>query len=132
MQAQVVRDFVDAIFIDDSDALVLVAGDLNDFQFGEPGEDADHPVAILEGIGGGVPLTNLLNLEKEAERFTYLYDGNSQVLDHMLVSPALLDLFVAVDALHFNAGYPDSLGGDETTPLRSSDHDPLEGRFNLR
>ena len=109
-----------------------MAGDLNDFQFGEPGEGADHPVAILEGIGGGVPLTNLLNLEKEAERFTYLYDGNSQVLDHMLVSPALLDLFVAVDALHFNAGYPDSLGGDATTPLRSSDHDPLEGRFNLR
>jgi hypothetical protein len=131
IQAQVVRDFVSAILDDDPDALVTVAGDLNDFQFGEPGEGADHPVAILEGGAGEVLLTNLLNLEKDAETYTYLYDGNSQVLDHMLVSPALYDLFVAVDALHFNAGYPDGLGGDATTPLRASDHDPLEGRFSF-
>jgi hypothetical protein len=38
---------------------------------------------------------------------------------------------VAVDALHFNASYPDGLGEDATTPLRASDHDPLEGRFNF-
>jgi len=108
-----------------------VRGWLNDFQFGEPGEGADHPLAILEG-GGEVPLTNLLNLEKGAETYTYVYDGNSQVLDHMLVSPALLDLLVGVDILHFNAGYPDALGEDPTTPLRASDHDALEGRFKFR
>ena len=73
-----------------------------------------------------------LNLEKEAETYTYVYDGNSQVLDHMLVSPALFDLFTAVDVPHFNAGYPDGLGEDATTPLRPSDHDALEGRFNFR
>jgi predicted extracellular nuclease len=131
-QAQVVRDFVNAILDVNADALVMVTGDLNDFQFGEPGEGADHPVAILEGGPGEVTLTNLLNLEKEAETYTYVYDGNSQVLDHMLVSPALLDLFAAVDVLHFNAGYPDGLGEDAGTPLKVSDHDPLEGRFNFR
>jgi len=110
----------------------MVTGDLNDFQFGEPGEGTDHPVAILEGTSGEVPLTNLLNLEKAAETFTYAYDGNSQVLDHMLVSPGLYDLFAAVDVLHFNASYPDALGKDDSTPLRASDHDPLEGRFNFR
>ena len=132
MQARVVRDFVNGILEANPNALVMVAGDLNDFQFGEPGEGADHPVAILEGVEGGVPLTNLLNLEKDDERYTYAYDGNSQVLDHMLVSPALYDLFVAVDVLHFNASYPDDLGGDASTPLRASDHDALEGRFNFR
>lgn len=132
MQAQVVRDFVNTILDANPNALVMVTGDLNDFQFGEPGEGTDHPVAILEGGEGEVPLTNLLNLEKEAETFTYVYDGNSQVLDHMLVSPALYDLFVAVDILHFNASYPDDLGADASTPLRASDHDPLEGRFNFR
>ena len=128
-QAQVVRDYVNEILDVDPNALVMVAGDLNDFQFGEPGEGPDHPVAILEGIDEEVPLINLVNLEKEPERFTYAYDGNSQVLDHMLVSPALLDLFVGVDVLHFNASYPASLGADATTPISSSDHDPLEGRF---
>jgi predicted extracellular nuclease len=132
MQARVVRDFVSAILDTDPGALVMVAGDLNDFQFGEPGEGDDHPVAILEGGVGEVSLTNLLNLEKEAERFTYIYDGNSQVLDHMLVSPAFYDLFAAVDILHFNASFPDGLGDDASTPLRASDHDPLEGRFNFK
>ncbi|MCK4315224.1 MAG: lamin tail domain-containing protein [Anaerolineae bacterium] len=130
-QAQVVRDFVSTI-LDDPNALVMVTGDLNDFQFGEPGEGTDHPVAILEGEPGEVPFINLLALEKDAETYTYVYDGNSQVLDHMLVSPALYDLFVAVDILHFNAGFPTDLGEDATTPLRASDHDPLEGRFNFR
>jgi hypothetical protein len=128
-QAGVVRDFVSAVLDANPDALVMVAGDLNDFQFGEPGEGDDHPVAILEGIGDGVPLINLINLEKDDERFTYVYDGNSQVLDHMLVSPALFELLAGIDALHFNASFPASLGGDASSPFRSSDHDPVEGRF---
>jgi hypothetical protein len=127
----VVRDFVDGILNEDPGAMVMVTGDLNDFQFGEPGEGSDHPVAILEGGTGEVPLTNLLNLEKEAETFTFVFDGNSQVLDHTLVSPALLEHFVAVDILHFNAGFPSDLGEDPTTTLRASDHDPLESRFKL-
>jgi predicted extracellular nuclease len=49
----------------------------------------------------------------------------------MLVSPALLERFVAVDVLHFNAGFPAALGADATTPLRASDHDPVEGRFRF-
>ena len=78
-------------------------------------------------------MTNLLNLEKPAETYTYVYDGNSQVLDHMLVSPALLEMYVAADILHFNAGFPATLlGEDPTTTLRASDHDPLEGRFKIK
>jgi hypothetical protein len=71
-------------------------------------------------------------MEKPAETFTYVYDGNSQVLDHMLVSPALLNYVAAVDILHFNASFPAELGEDPTTALRSSDHDPLEGRFKFK
>ncbi len=110
----------------------MVTGDLNDFQFSEPGEGADHPVAILEGVNGGIPLFNLLELEKDAETYTFIFDGNSQVLDHMLVSPALLDLVAGADILHFNAGYPSEFGSLETITLRASDHDPLEGRFRFR
>jgi predicted extracellular nuclease len=130
-QAQVVRDFVDTILDAEPEALVMVAGDLNDFQFGEPGEGPDHPLAILEGIDGEVPLTNLVFLEKDAERYTYTYNGNSQVLDHILVSPALLDYLMAVDMLHFNAGFPAYLEYEDWTPVASSDHDPVEARFSF-
>ena len=47
--ARVVRDFVNCILDADSDALVMVTGDLNDFQFGEPGEGPDNPLFPLVG-----------------------------------------------------------------------------------
>jgi predicted extracellular nuclease len=78
-----------------------------------------------------VALTNLIVLEKDAERYTYVYDGNSQVLDHLLVSPALYNLLVATDILHFDAGYPEILASNPSTPLKVSDHDAVEGRFVL-
>ncbi len=66
LQAQVVRDFVNTILDDDPDALVMVTGDLNDFQFAEPGEGPDDPLSILEGGPGEVPLTNLVFDVKDA------------------------------------------------------------------
>jgi predicted extracellular nuclease len=135
LQAQVVRDYVDLLFDADREAQVIVTGDLNDFQFGEPGEGPDHPQAILEGMQGEVPrhrvLTNLILSEKPAETFTFVFDGNSQVLDHMLVSRELLEDVDAVDILHFNAGFPSALAADPTTPIRSSDHDPVELRLAI-
>jgi predicted extracellular nuclease len=131
-QAEVVRDFVDFILDDDPDALVMVTGDLNDFQFSEPGEGADHPVAIVAGYEGGVPLTNLIELEKAAERWTFVFDGNSQVLDHMLVSPALLDALAGTDILHFNTTINAAFEDDATSALAASDHEPVEGRFRLK
>ena len=70
--------------------MVMVAGDLNDFQFAEPGEGIAHTVANVEGFGDEVPMFNLVNVEKPAELFTFVFDGNSQVLDHILVNPELV------------------------------------------
>ena len=130
-QAQAVRDFVNELLTQDPNALVLVAGDLNDFPFGEPGEGEDHPLAILEGFGDETPLTNLVNQVPEGQRFTYIYEGNAQVLDHLLVSPALLEHVAGVDILHFNASFPESLSANSTTPIRSSDHDPVVATFDF-
>lgn len=132
LQARVVRDFVNLLLDDNPRAKVMVAGDLNDFQFGEPGEGADHPVGILEGSTGEVPLTNIALIEDPAKLYTFVFDGNSQMLDHMLVSPGLLSNLIAVDILHFNAGFLASLSDDPTTSLRAADHDPIEGRFRIR
>jgi predicted extracellular nuclease len=130
-QARVVRDYVDTLLEKDPEALVLVTGDLNDFQFGEPGEGPDHPVAILEGESAQARLTNLVSREDEEETYTFVFQGNSQVLDHVLVSPSLLGRVGAVDILHFNAGFPAALAGSRATSVRSSDHDPVEVRFQL-
>lgn len=131
-QARVVRAFADQLLTADPEAWVMVAGDLNDFEFSEPGEGPDNPIAILEGLEGPAPLYALVFSEREAERFSFVFDGNSQVLDHILVSHALRNQFVGLDFLHFNAGYPEALRSDATTPIRASDHDAVEARFRLK
>jgi hypothetical protein len=89
-------------------------------------------VKILEGMAGERPLTNLLPLKKDMHEYTFIWEGENEILDHMLVSPALLDCFVSVDVLHFNAGHPEAMWLDGKTAVRSSDHDPLEARFQLK
>ena len=132
LQASVVRDFVNDLFAGDPDANVIVTGDLNDFEFGEPGEGEDHPISIVEGSDNEVSLHNLINGIKKAQRYTYIFDGNSQVLDHMLVSSSLLANSTKVRIMHFNANVPHVVGEDATTASRSSDHDPILATFKIK
>lgn len=112
---------------------ILVAGDFNDFQFPEQGEVGADAVNVIQGIGVAPNrfLSNLLNGVPADERYSFVFDGNSQSLDHMLVSPVLFAEQSAPDISHFNADYPPGLASDDTTFNRSSDHDPLAGTFQI-
>jgi predicted extracellular nuclease len=107
-QAQVVNDFVDQILAADKNALVVVLGDINDFEFSQT-------VQILEG---GV-LTSLMNTLPKAERYSYVFEGNSQVLDQILVTDKLAKPTTSYDVVHVNAEFSD----------QASDHDPQVARF---
>jgi predicted extracellular nuclease len=109
-QAQVVNDFVDAILAEDADANVLVLGDLNDFDFSD----------TLTILRGGV-LTNLYTLLPAAQRYSYDFEGNSQALDHVLMSSALGNEQAVLDVVHVNAEFA----------AQASDHDPLLAGFCL-
>lgn len=67
----------------------------------------------------------------KAEHYTYIYQGESEVLDHVLISPDPWDEFVAVTPVHINADYPSALDSAPDTARRSSDHDPVLVRFRL-
>jgi hypothetical protein len=111
-QAQALNDFVNEILEVDSQANVIVLGDINDFDFSET-------VEILEG---GV-LTTLMRTLPPAERYSYVFEGNSQVLDQILVSHNLLDAFeIEYDPVHVNSEFAD----------QASDHDPQVARLDLR
>lgn len=109
-QATVVRDFVQSILAIDPNANVVVAGDLNDFEF-------SNPVNNLESAG----LTTLIETLPQNERYSYVFDGNSQTLDHILVSSNLRTNLDGFDAVHINSEFAD----------QDSDHDPVLARFNL-
>ncbi len=102
-QAQVVHDFVGSILAADPTAKIVVLGDLNDFQFSDT-------VHILEGA---TPiLGDMIDTLPENERYSYEFEGNAQVLDHVLVSDGVTQR--TLDVVHINAEFADQL----------SDHDP--------
>ena len=109
-QAQVVNDFVDEILAADRNALVVVLGDLNDFEFSE----------TLDILEGGV-LMNLMDTLPKAERYSYVFEGTSQVLDQVLVTEKLAKPATSYDVVHVNAEFFD----------RASDHDPQVARFRF-
>ncbi|MEU5107899.1 MULTISPECIES: lamin tail domain-containing protein [unclassified Streptomyces] len=106
-QAKEVNTFVSGLLAKDRQARVVVLGDMNDFQFSKP-------LATL--TEGGV-LTDLINTLPVGERYSYVYDGNAQTLDHILVSPAIKK--PEYDVVHINAEFSD----------QTSDHDPQVVRF---
>lgn len=57
-----------------------------------------------------------------AEQYTYNFEGNAQVLDHILASPNLRSDLDRYDVVHFNSEFADQL----------SDHDPSVARFNRK
>jgi len=111
-QAESVAAFVRSLIAADADARIVVLGDMNDFQFSDT-------LAILEAAG----LSNLYDLLAAAERYSYVFDGDSQALDHILISDALAD-FAEFDVVHVNSEF---VAAD-----RASDHDPLLLRLNLQ
>jgi len=115
-QAAVVRAELDAVLVAEPDLHVVVLGDMNDFGFSEPLRILRTPARPgLPALGD--PSEGLASVE----RYSYLYGGNSQQLDHILVTPALSEVS-EIDIVHLNAEFHDA----------ASYHDPVLVRFDLR
>ncbi|MEO7061863.1 MAG: endonuclease/exonuclease/phosphatase family protein, partial [Lapillicoccus sp.] len=95
--------FVKQVLDADARANVVLAGDFNDYQF-------SGPVTTL--TDNGATLTDLITTLPENERYTYNFNGISQVLDHIFVSRPLTD--VQYDVVHINSEFS----------AQTSDHDP--------
>ncbi|WP_375491152.1 endonuclease/exonuclease/phosphatase family protein [uncultured Jatrophihabitans sp.] len=108
-QAQVVHDFVAKLLAVDKGAQVAVVGDLNDYQF-SPALAALR-TGTADGSGKAI-LTDLITGLPVDQQYTYVYDGVSQVLDHILVTPKVRG--VQYQVVHVNAEFHDQV----------SDHDP--------
>ncbi len=126
-QARVVRNFANEVLAQDPQALLLVGGDLNVDLPHSP--DPTHPLRVLAGQTGEPTLRNVVQRVGGMAVYTFKWDTEPAVLDHMLVSAALWKRLTAVNILHFNVDAPLDLASDPSTPCRSSDHDPLEAHF---
>ncbi|MEV7672235.1 endonuclease/exonuclease/phosphatase family protein [Streptomyces sp. NPDC088752] len=107
LQGQAVNGFVKQLLAVEKQADVLVVGDINDFEF------SGTTKALTDG-GALYPAVKSL---PRSERYSYVYQGNSQVLDQILTSPGVRHF--AYDSVHINAEFAD----------QDSDHDPQVLRF---
>ncbi|MFE2281251.1 endonuclease/exonuclease/phosphatase family protein [Streptomyces sp. NPDC059454] len=109
LQAEAVHDFTAKILKTQKNADVVVLGDINDFEFSRTTE-------LLEGEG---TLWSAIKSLPKSERYSYVYQGNSQTLDQILISPSIRRGGFAYDSVHINAEFHDQI----------SDHDPQVLRF---
>ena len=112
-------EIANELLIEDPDAYLAVIGDLNSYY-------GSLPMQTLEDSG----LTNLFDTLEPYQRYTYVYEGNSQVLDHILVNDSLLDLLISLEVLHSNADFSLPYSSD-TSLVHKSDHDPVIATFVL-
>jgi VCBS repeat-containing protein len=123
-QAETINAFVDGLLANGSatDDRIVVLGDLNDFQFfpvvdlitGQLTRTTANPDGTASIFAPGTAvLAELISKLPENERYSYNFDGNAQVLDHILVSNNLFDS-AQFDIVHMNSEFIDQL----------SDHDP--------
>jgi VCBS repeat-containing protein len=110
--------------------LVVSGGDFNEFWY-------SRPMEVLTGYANpngtanntGTDYVNLMVQElAPADRFSYDFDGRSQVLDS-IVSDQTLAAVASYDVVHINTGYNERSGA--VNPA-SSDHDPSLASFDFR
>lgn len=111
----------DELRANEPDTSLIVMGDLNDFE--------DSPTLLT--LTGGGRLVNPMSLGAAERPYTYIFQGLSQTLDHILVDTALAPRVLECAPVHINVDFGDA-GPD--APLaaspRTSDHDPV--RLTLR
>ena len=117
-QAISVNNFVTQITTCQSAANVVVLGDLNDYQF-------STPITTLTGT----VLDNLMLTLPVNQRYSYDFEGNSEVLDQILISKNLTATASAqYEVVHINAEF---FNGTLTGSVRVSDHDPSVTRLTI-
>ncbi|MDZ7966786.1 MAG: endonuclease [Nostoc sp. DedSLP03] len=110
-QATIVNKFVENRLTTDPNANIVVLGDLND-------TPDSQPIKILEGN----QLKNLVNKIPQDDRFSYVFQGNKEQIDQILITPNLFNNGnPEINAVHVNAGISRAV----------SDHDPVIARFTL-
>jgi len=112
-QAQGVRNWIDGKLATDPAAKIAVLGDFNGFTW----ENA------IKALTNGGLMEDLNTLLPEGERYSYIFDGNQQQIDHIIATKNLLQV-AEFDNVHLNAQQPDAL-------QLSTDHDAVLAVFKL-
>jgi hypothetical protein len=148
-QAESLANLVQARQTSDPNERIILVGDFNAFEFNDGFVDSMN---VIQGTpppdnetavpGDGVDLVNpdldnLFDTPPPAERYSFVFDGNAQSLDHVVVNQALISntLSRRVEHPRINADFPETARNVavsmEMNVERLADHDPIVGYFEV-
>jgi uncharacterized protein len=143
-QAAFLASLVEARQTADPNEQIVLLGDFNAFEFSDGYADvmgivsgAPEPESqVLTYLPSPitVPLVNGNSLTpNKANRYSYLFDGNLQTLDHVVINEAavMAAADMEVDHARINAEFGVHHFGTAGTALRVSDHDPVRVRITV-
>jgi hypothetical protein len=121
---------------------VVSVGDYNAYEFSDGFTD---PIRILKGqatstdelvVQGSPDLVspdfiNLTDTLPAPQRYSFVFEGTPQALDHVLVNTAAAGVLQRYAIARMNADFPEAAAGLATVPDRNSDHDAPVAYFAL-
>ena len=136
-QAESLADLIQARQLADAAERLIVLGDFNAFELNDGyvdvmGVDTGAPVPDAGTVvpGDGIDLinpdlTNLVTTVAAGDRYSFVFDGNAQNLDHALVNaPALATAIVRLEHARIDADFAEVARNTTGSAARISDHDP--------
>ncbi len=112
---------------------IALVGDFNHFQFTDGITDVMNTIkgtplpktAVMFSSADLVDpdLFNIIDLIKDEEKYSYTFEGNAQVLDHIVINQVFFKYLNGFRFGRLNADFPEILKGDLNRVERFSDHD---------
>ena len=141
-QAEYLAAFIQQRQAADPHEHIAVIGDFNAFEVSDGYADvmgtirgAPAPSEEVELSSPDLVDPNLVDLVDRLardQRYSYVYRGNAQALDHVVVTQNLLRHLASFAFARCNADFPTSLGSTVGRPERHSDHDAAVAAFAIR
>jgi uncharacterized protein len=141
LQAEFLAKFVAERLKTNPNERIALVGDFNAFQFNDGIMDV---VGTIKGTPApkdsvfiasedllNPDLTDLVDVIKPIQKYSYSFDGNAQVLDHFLVSPAMKSHINGFGYARVNADFPEIYRNDPNRVERFSDHDAAVAFFTF-
>ncbi|MFL6466525.1 MAG: endonuclease/exonuclease/phosphatase family protein, partial [Pyrinomonadaceae bacterium] len=120
---------------------IMLLGDFNAFQFNDGVMDMIGTIKGKPSAKDTVlmpsedlvtrDLIDLVDAIAVGQRYSYVFDGNAQVLDHVIINEPLRKHINGFGFIRINADFPESTRNDDSRAERYSDHDPAVAYFSL-
>ena len=132
-QAEFLANLVQARQLADPTERIVLVGDFNAFQFNDGyvdmlGTIAGQPAPADQVVVASpdlvdADLLDVMGMLPASQRYSYLFDGHAQIIDHVLVNQPAAALFQQIAVARNGADFPETYRNDDTRPERLSDHD---------